>query len=195
MPASEQHFATSIMTSDGGRFDYARARDPENVPSVEALAHHLALANRFCGATRVPYSVAEHAVRVSWLCEQAGGSEMCGLHHDDPEATTADIPRPAKKLLPDFQALEQASWLGVARRFGLPEQIPRVVHWADAVLLVTEGRDLCHPDWPLREVCDALDVEPLEERIVPLDWWEAREAYIARHYALVVRQQQQAEEA
>lgn len=201
MPASELHFATSIMTADGGTFDYARIGEPGNLPSLEALAHQLALTNRFAGATRVPYSVAEHAVRVSWLCEHVGGDEWWGLHHDDVEGVLADIPRPAKKLIPDFQRLEREGLRAVERRWGLAPGIPIDVHWADAVLLVTEGRDLCHSDWPLDELSEQLSaqilwlVRPLDDPIEPMPWEQARELYINRHHALVMRAQAEAEEA
>lgn len=161
---------TSMMTATGDMFDYSQADEPDNLPDIAAFAHQLALTNRFCGATVVPYSVAEHCWRVSMLCEQHGIDPLWGLMHDAAEALLSDISRPAKSLLPDYKGLEGRILRAVASKYGLAPEIPEGVHWADLVLLVTEGRDLCPEGWPVERLCKKFGVQPLDRLIEPLEW-------------------------
>jgi hypothetical protein len=73
---------------------------PESI-TLGDIAHSLAMICRFGGHCSRRYSVAEHAVRVSWKLEQMGYGpyiQMAGLHHDDAEAYLGDIPSPLKGL-------------------------------------------------------------------------------------------------
>lgn len=68
---------------------------------LEDIAHSLAQISRFGGHASRRYSVAEHAVRVSWKLMDMGCNDvlqMAGLHHDDAEAYLGDIPSPLKGL-------------------------------------------------------------------------------------------------
>ena len=72
------------------------ALTPADVDSwtiAKALSHM----TRFVGHTRYAYSIAQHAVLVSYLCPAEFAYE--GLHHDDTEAFTGDIATPIKRRL------------------------------------------------------------------------------------------------
>jgi hypothetical protein len=91
---------TRCHTFTGQGFDPFDPR-PEDV-RLEDIAHHLALTNRYGGATPVYYSVAEHAVRVADCLLKVFGDPrvaLAGLHHDDSEAYFHDIRRPIKHKL------------------------------------------------------------------------------------------------
>lgn len=143
---------------------------------IRDIAHHLALENRFLGATGEPYSVAEHSVRVSWLCPN---DAMWGLLHDASEAYLRDVPAPYKKthVFRDYLTLEAMVMQAVCVAFGLPQQMPATVKDADRVLLATEKRDLM-PKHPVREWQVA--AEPLLTPIRPMSWQAAEGLFLRR---------------
>lgn len=142
---------------------------------MDDIAHHLALINRFAGATREPYSVAEHSLHVcDYLIEMYPGDRqlaLYGLLHDAHEAYLGELISPAKWQMRAEAGVDAYEML--ARRLdrvifqaaGLPPVMsPRIalaVADADAVMLATEARDLMSPhpdDWGLKAA-------PLKERI------------------------------
>lgn len=72
--------------------------------TIEDVAHSLAHNCRFNGHTSKFYSVAEHSVIVSHLCEPRNA--LAGLIHDASEAIISDVPKPIKLHLPDVMRLE-----------------------------------------------------------------------------------------
>lgn len=92
---------TSIATWAGFEMDITRPETWRNNFNLEDISRSLSNMCRFNGHVDF-YSVAEHAVRVSYILEEWGlGLEIqfMGLHHDDTEAYFGDIPSPQKKLL------------------------------------------------------------------------------------------------
>lgn len=66
---------------------------------IEDIAHHLSLINRFTGATKRPYSVAEHSLLCADIAHRMNLSplvQLCALMHDAHEAYTTDLSSPAK---------------------------------------------------------------------------------------------------
>lgn len=114
---------------------------PEDV-RIDDIAHALSQLCRFAGHTRAFYSVAQHSVLVSLLCDPQDA--LWGLLHDAPEAYLCDLASPVKRtpLLSGYRVLEAHVQIAVARKFGLPIRIPASVKAADTVLLRTEQRDL-----------------------------------------------------
>jgi uncharacterized protein len=153
---------------------------------IEDIAHALSNQCRFAGHTRELYSVAEHSVRVSWLVEELGGDEseqVWGLLHDGSEAYLGDWATPLKRssIGRHYRATEEQLMAAICRRFALPIEQPDIVHYADAVMLATEVRDLMpgKPEhWPSL-------LYPHDERIAPWTPKEAKQHFLERFHALV----------
>ena len=115
---------------------------------IRDIAHHLALINRFNGATRVPYSVAQHSIHVAQYVPAE--FRLWGLLHDAAEAYVGDIiaPMKAKEAMEGHQELERCVRIKILRRFGLLEAgqmylgMPPEVREADKRMVLTEGKSL-----------------------------------------------------
>jgi hypothetical protein len=145
---------TWIQTYTGRAFDLLNP-DP-SVICVEDIAHHLALINRFTGASRVGYTVAQHSVRVAQLLPAR--LRLAGLLHDAAEAYTGDWSSPLKMAVRAvctdvLERIHLPIECAVEARFGLELTLDdRVeIKRADLVMLATERRDLMgpspRPDW------------------------------------------------
>lgn len=132
-----------------GRAVYPLDMRPEDV-DIRDIAHSLSLQCRFNGHCKVFYSVAEHSVNVvAWLVENHSFDELAlfrwGLMHDAAEAYFSDVPRPVKRSMPGWTAIESDILTVIANRFCLALPIPEEVVRADGVLLATEARDFMAP--------------------------------------------------
>lgn len=166
-----------------------------DVIDIKDIAHALSNQCRFTGHTSTFYSVAEHSVNVSEVpILDTLELKLIGLLHDATEAYLVDLPRPIKRftdLGSIFKKHESNIWEAIALHFGLPFEIPEVVHEADRIVLVTEKRDLMRKglDWDLYGQ-SFLDnnggtVEPLRKVIYPLALpFQSENAYLARYYSL-----------
>lgn len=148
--------------------------------NIEDIAHSLSMQCRFNGHTTEFYSVAQHSVIVSYLCDPEDA--LWGLLHDATEAYLSDLPKPVK-ILPQLKSYKKAEdELGkiVADRFDLEWPIPESVHRADIISLLTEKRDLM-PDtpWGWGE-----DIKRMDDTIIPLGPKEAKELFLARYKEL-----------
>jgi hypothetical protein len=140
---------------------------------LDDLAHALSNLCRFAGHTRTFYSVAQHSVLVARIVgENAAISAdfdvpsynvavAQALFHDASEAILADIPKPMKNLLPDYQKLEQQVQAWIMRTMGLPEEDSELMKLADRVALATESLYLMGENM-------APELEPIPMVIVPL---------------------------
>ncbi|HFD3847762.1 TPA: HD family hydrolase [Serratia marcescens] len=163
-----------ILTFTGKRFDY-------EAPTVDAIciediAQALSHECRFNGHIPEFYSVAQHSV----LCSQIVAPEFAleALMHDASEAYCKDIPAPLKRMLPDYQLIEEQFDAVIRQRFGLPLRMDIAVKYADLVMLATERRDLDIDDgqvWPMLE-----GVSPADIVINPVMPLQARAMFIAR---------------
>lgn len=121
--------------------------NPTNVCLAD-VAHHLAMINRFTGATRSPMSVAQHAVGVSKLLEGTG-LEKQGLHHDDGETYVSDVSKWFKESpeMKPFRDAEERAQCACYTAFGIPQETylnyPHMMHplvlEADRLMLRFEG--------------------------------------------------------
>lgn len=84
-----------IPTFTGKLFDLLEPT--EDMICIEDIAHHLSLMNRFCGATKFPYSVAYHSIFVS--NNLSDNLKLEGLLHDAEEAYIHDLTAPFKELI------------------------------------------------------------------------------------------------
>jgi hypothetical protein len=61
-----------------------------------------------------------------------------GLMHDASEAYFTDVPKPLKRMLPDYKALEKACEEVIAKRYNLPFPMSPEVKAVDERILVDE---------------------------------------------------------
>ena len=150
---------------------------------IEDVAHHLSLINRFTGATRYPYSVAQHSVNVA--VNLPSRLQLEGLMHDAAEYALGDMGRPLKYSTNEYRPIESKWWRMIAGIYGFnPEEINPEVKWMDNIMLVTERRDLMTrvgPRWAIQE-----HFQPLEDFIIMP--WPAERAeleFLQLHEALL----------
>jgi 5'-deoxynucleotidase YfbR-like HD superfamily hydrolase len=91
------------MLTIGGRTVSLLAPAVDDV-DIDDIAHHLTQINRFLGACRRPYSVAEHSLVVLEIFQREypdGGpcAQLAALTHDAHEAYTGDMISPWKQAL------------------------------------------------------------------------------------------------
>ena len=180
-----------------GRF-VSLVRPAQEQISLRDIAHHLALAARWSGATATPYSVAQHCVVVAELLPPDPRLRALALLHDGHEYLTGDISRPMKRAIrranvdeygPRARPAEPLQ--AIARRLdaaihaacglALPTAAEaEQVAAADDAALWMEARDLCHPH-ALAEL-EALHLRPpiaMGGRIKALPWPQAAEKFLA----------------
>lgn len=168
-----------------GRAVYPLAPNVGDI-AIEDIAHHLAALARYVGATREPYSVAQHSVVVSWLCDPADA--LYGLLHDASEAYIGDVTRGLKYLgaLSQYRSIEAQLQTAIYCRFGLnPPSTPETVALIDQRIAINEGRDLfaIPPTW-------AKHGEPLALNGRTLSAWspaKAERIFLSRYRVLTGR--------
>jgi hypothetical protein len=185
--------STFMLTRSARRFDLA-APTPGMV-SIEDIAWHLSLINRFTGATVRPYSVAEHSLLVTEILERSITPTdhmllRAALLHDAPEAYTNDLSSPMKRRVGEaWREAELPIVIAVERHFGTSQamhQHAAAIHRADMIALATERRDLlaAHPDaWPDLDGIEPVDWIDLNDR-EGMDWTDWRLAYLCKHEEL-----------
>lgn len=139
-----------IMTAGGRLFEFLDPK-PEQI-DLDDIAHGLAMTCRFAGHCQSFYSVAQHSWLVSRWCDPEVAQH--GLLHDAAEAYLVDMPRPIKRVLPEYRALEDHVQRIIYQRFGLAPETPADVKRVDARLLATEGRDICPQGWEFYKLPD-----------------------------------------
>lgn len=171
----------SWMQTAGGRAYWPLDPRPEDV-FIEDIAHALGHLCRYAGHTRTFYSVAEHSIYVSRLVPPEHA--LAGLLHDATEAYCVDVPRPLKKYLPEYEAIEELNWRAIATRFGLPFDLDPCVKHADNAILLTE-QDQLMPAVPLKR-WDVGETGGLEANIKIFGYMPGRatEKFLARFHEL-----------
>jgi hypothetical protein len=129
-----------IETATGKKFHFLNPRSDEI--DILDIAHSLSNQCRFTGHTIEFYSVAENSLLVSHLAGGDNKTRLCGLLHDACEAYLTDVATPVKAFLSNYRALESVMWKAVAKKFGVPEQLPQVVKDADRLALLIEAKQL-----------------------------------------------------
>lgn len=155
---------------------------------IEDIAHALSNICRFTGHCREFYSVAEHSVHVSRVCDPKDA--LWGLLHDASEAYICDVARPIKPMLTNYRSIEHEIMLCVCERFGLDPIQPDSVTIADDRLLATEARDLLAgggAGWTWPAEYGPNGPVPLTNPILPVSPSVARYMFAARLVELGVR--------
>lgn len=167
-----------IQTFTGRRFTPTNP-NPEAIV-IQDIAHALSMQCRFSGHLKKFYSVAQHSVLVSYLCDSADA--LWGLLHDSSEAYLLDLPAPLKRsgFFDNFKETEDLLMKAICKKFNLPEKEPPSVKRADVQMLVTEARDLMknkRSDWKV-------NVNPLPFKIEPWSPDEAEDKFMHRFFEL-----------
>lgn len=138
-----------IQTYSGKRF--TPLNPTMNSIVIQDIANALSMQCRFAGHITEFYSVAQHSVYVSYLCDSR--YSLHGLLHDASEAYLVDIPSPLKKskLFSEYRKVEENLQKTIYRRFGLHEEegeLESVKH-ADKLMLGIEAKQLLslRDDW------------------------------------------------
>ena len=129
-----QQTKSSISVTGGGFYDLLRPDEMEY--DIEVIANALSNICRYTGHVARFYSVAEHSVLVSKAVLPRYALE--GLLHDASEAFVGDVSSPLKKLLPEYQKIEDNIQRAIANYFGLVFPFPKEVHEADKRLYWAE---------------------------------------------------------
>ncbi len=122
-----------IRTHSGLKF-YPFSPQPEQI-CIEDIAAGLSKTCRYSGQIPVFYSVAEHSLDCAKLVPDE--FKLSALLHDASEAYLADIPKPIKELLPDYQALERTVTKAIDDTFRVDSGAP-IVKQADRTMLLLE---------------------------------------------------------
>jgi hypothetical protein len=125
-----------IITYSGTKFHLGDPA-PEEI-SIEDIAHALSNICRFTGHIREYYSVAEHSVLVSNMCD----NPLEGLLHDASEAYMADLNSPLKSMLPEYKKIQHNMEKAINERFGIPYPFSDDLRDCDTAQLKTEARNL-----------------------------------------------------
>ncbi|MEZ2132441.1 MULTISPECIES: hypothetical protein [unclassified Sinorhizobium] len=143
---AEQRRGEYIETYTGRAFFPMDPR-PEEV-FIGDIAHALSLQCRFAGHCHRFYSVAEHCVLLARHLRWEGVDvALYALLHDASETYLVDVPRPVKPYLPGYIEAEAKVMAAVAARFGLPPEMPAVVHDADNRIIADELVNMTPMEW------------------------------------------------
>jgi 5'-deoxynucleotidase YfbR-like HD superfamily hydrolase len=179
------------------------------------IAHHLSQINRFTGACKRPYSVAEHSLFVSEIAQRNAcslGTQLAALLHDAHEAYTSDLSTPAKTAVnylsglsggtsawsqfEDIQAKHVRAQLRISTAIVSSKTAVRMF---DLQALATERRDLTawradtHSEWPLfgSYLDQAVPVQPIDwinldtPEREAMTWKDWRQAFQDRYDEIV----------
>lgn len=170
-----------MQTYTGRRF-YPLAPFSEDVHPAD-IAHALSLLCRYGGHVERFYSVAEHCVLMSHAVPPEDA--LWALLHDATEAYVVDVPRPLKRSLPDYRAIENRVMVAIVVRFSLESlAMPDSVHDADNRILLDETAALM----PNREPWQVDELEPLGVSIAGWAPAEAERRYLGRLAELTIRE-------
>lgn len=162
--------------------------DLENVTPDEIelldIAEALSKICRYNGHVNAHYSVAEHSCHLFDHFEREGypvAVLKAAILHDAPEYLLGDVTTPLKTLLgPTYTRLETSLYTKIARRFGVPMDIPEIVYDADRRILMNEKSALFnhYVDW-------GWTVERLPGvKIQAWDWQRAKVEFITRCFSV-----------
>lgn len=191
----------AFMITASGREHYVDPSYQVNTIDVRDIAHALSLINRFTGATRRPYSVAEHSLLVADFARRDGASapvQLAALVHDAHEAYVGDVSSPLKQVLGGgFTYLDRLHADAVRRHFDVSSVFignRRALERWDLEALATEREQLTayqvgvNDPWPILdtpgEEIRAADVDLMEFRRSATSWLEWKAAWLSRYGAL-----------
>ena len=163
-----------IQTYSGKKMDLLHPK-VEDI-CIEDIAQALSMQCRFSGHCKKFYSVAQHSVFVSKLCDSKDA--LYGLLHDASEAYLVDIPKPLKYSgkFDIYLKYEKKMMKKIYKCFNLTYAEPESVLMADRVMLMTEARDLATKFNP----CDWGKVDPASFKIEAIGPEAAKDMFLRR---------------
>lgn len=146
----------------------------EDMICIEDIAHALSNMPRFAGHTSEFYSVAQHCISCFHLfnAEEDIFDPLLGLEilmHDSTEAYLLDMPKPIKRLLPEYNVLEEKLMKLIFNKFGLTYPLNPEVKRIDKVMLEWEFRQFMVQDSIFTKVLTPKEAEKEFLRIYHLE--------------------------
>jgi hypothetical protein len=169
-----------VILTVGGHWFNVLDPDPSTI-HIEDIAHALSNQCRFTGHLKRFYSVAQHSVLVSQVCDPEDA--YYGLLHDGTEAYLSDIARPVKQhpeLGPAYLAIEARLMSAIEERFGLQAGMPPSVKEADNTVLMAEANALMPDNWRVSFSNAAFTYDAAPVGIFPWMPIEARFNFVQR---------------
>jgi hypothetical protein len=139
-----------MQTATGRQFWPLDPREDEI--HIEDIAAALAKLCRYGGHCKRFYSVAEHCVLMANAAPE--GLALAALLHDASEVYLADVIRPIKRHLTNYEHIEAELERIISQRFGLTWPMPPFVKRMDNMILADErDQAMGNPpaDWRLTE--------------------------------------------
>lgn len=162
-----------IITQSGRKVDVFNPT-PESL-DIQDIAHALSMICRFGGHIKEFYSVAQHSILVSYICNKKYALQ--GLMHDATEAFCGDVIRPIKRNIQFFIDMENGLHNAINVKFKLHwnDLIHRSIKRADNIALLTEAKYLVN-----QELYSKIKEKPLEH---PIRGWSpivAKNTFLTR---------------
>jgi hypothetical protein len=160
-----------MQTYTGKKF-YPMDPRPEEV-CIEDIAHALSMICRYNGHVKHFYSVAEHCCHIHDLMPPE--LKKVGLMHDSTEAYVCDMPRPLKKHLSHYRAIEHTVWLAICERFDMSTHEPKLLKETDLAICLTERAHLLTRqdiDWGIDLPAPNIEIPAWEPRRAELEFLE-----------------------
>ena len=145
------------------------------------IAHALSNECRFGGHCIRFYSVAQHSITCMKMAKIANLNidyQLTALMHDATEAYIKDLPRPIKALIPEYNNMEKIIWETIAKKYSLPNILPKEVTDIDDYLLRYELVYLMNQPQP-KDALDLMDIPP------PIPWGIAKHSFLEHFNRLI----------
>lgn len=153
---------------------------------IEDVARSLAFTNRFSGHSSRPYSVAQHSLMVSELCDE--DHALWGLLHDAAEAYIGDFAAPLKGKFSycgmPISELENRILSVIMELHCLPATMPASVKHADTIACAAERTVLMESDHDWGEIDEFARRFDLP-RLQRMTHWTAEYEFTKRYEELI----------
>jgi len=161
-----------IRTQQNRKFNYLDIQN--NIVTIEEIASVLSKIPRWLGHTDNFYSVAQHCC---WCYDNTKGNKLEALMHDASEAYLGDCPTPLKKLLPEFNKLENQISILLSNTFDYKYPYSKETHNVDNLALGFERYNIKKLN---------INYEPFDN-IIPniITYWKPKQAeknFLKRYY-------------
>lgn len=181
---------TFVETFSGKRIDFLNPQVDQIL--LEDIAYGLARASRYVGQTRTqhPLPIAQHSVWIADKIYQITKNPikaLMGLHHDDPEFATNDIPGPLKVIISEhtdiLDRIEDRLHEVICQALGLPFYQEPYVKMLDKIALAVEADKFMFSrgkDWLYTKHVQ-FSREDSESYFTPVPWTLAENLFLSTH--------------